>query len=107
MRAALIPLLLRHPEFSRHAQTAVQSMPKRAQLSFTCFYSAASILQRKYSEHLNDLLPSLEPLPDLFLEELGVSDTIDSDQALQMLAERHRVLSGLTINRLGTYEHAS
>jgi len=69
--------------------------------------TAAHLLQQKYWQRLHALFGDSPTLPDLFAAELGLPAFIDPDHGLQRLAERHRQLSGRTINWLGTYEHGA
>lgn len=107
LRLALIPLLLRHPDFARDATAALRLMAPAAQICFKCYYTAAVLLQQKYWERLETLLDRVDPLPDQFLAELGVPRRSDPDEALQLLADRHRELTGRSINWQGTYEHGA
>ena len=107
LRLALIPLLLRHPEFVDDVRWVVSQVTPAAQLVIQCYYTAAHLLQQKYWVHLHALFGDFAPLPDLFTTALGLPTFSTSDQGLQMLAERHRILSGRAINWLGTYEHGA
>lgn len=108
VRLALIPLLLRHPDVSVEVENADQSLlsqPSKIFLRF--YYTATMILQRKYQERLKEIFGAQPQLPDLFSNQLGVSLSEDYQQSLADLAQRHRTVSGQTINWLGTYEHAA
>jgi hypothetical protein len=107
LRLALIPLLLRHPEYGRHATAALRLMPPAAQTCFKCYYCAAVLLQEKHRRRLETLLGRLDLLPDLFSTELGLPDRAHPDDALRILAMRQRDLTGRSINWLGTYEHGA
>ena len=107
LRLALIPLLLRHPEFAATVRQVVSQLPAPSQLVLKCYYTAAQFLQQKYHTRLQALFGPLPMLPALFLADLGLSTVVDPAQGLQLLAERHRQLSGRAINWLGTYEHGA
>lgn len=107
LRLALIPLLLRHPEFIDDIRWVAAQVTPAAQLVIQCYYTAAHLLQQKYRLRLQALFGDTIPLPDLFTGELGLPKFVTPDQGLQMLAERHRSLSGRAINWLGTYEHGA
>ncbi|HSN75653.1 MAG TPA: hypothetical protein VL334_11300 [Anaerolineae bacterium] len=107
LRLALIPLLLRHSEFARDAAAALRLMAPTAQICFKCYYTAAGLLQHKYRERLEALSGSVDPLPDQFSAELGVPGRSYPDEALQLLADRQRELTGRSINWRGTYEHGA
>ena len=55
LRLALIPLLLRHPEFALHAGAALRQMTPPVQTGFKCYYTAAMLLQQKYRDRLEAL----------------------------------------------------
>ncbi|MCB0183192.1 MAG: hypothetical protein KDE31_02950 [Caldilineaceae bacterium] len=107
LRLALIPVLLRHPEFAPIVSQVAVQLPASAQLVLKCYYSAAQLLQQKYRQRLHALFGDSPTLPDLFAAELGLPEFTDPDHGLQRLAERHRQLSGRMINWLGTYEHGA
>ena len=108
VRLSLIPLFLRHPEFSAEAEIADQSLsPQTNQSVLRFYYTAAVLLQRKYWERLIKIFGRQPQLPDLFSSKLGVLPDENPDQALLQLAKRHQILSGQAINWLGTYEHAA
>lgn len=107
LRVALIPLLLRHPEFTSIVRQVADQLPASAQLVLKCYYTAARLLQQKYRQRLHALFGDSPTLPDLFATELGLPALTDPEHGLQQLAERHRQLSGRTINWLGTYEHGA
>lgn len=108
VRLALIPLLLRHPEFSAEVEKADKSLLSQfSKIVLRFYYTAAIILQRKYQERLKEIFGTQTQLPDLYSNKLGVSLSKDHEQSLADLAKRHQTLSGQTINWLGTYEHAA
>ncbi len=107
LRLSLIPLFLEHPEFAAHARTAAQRLDAPARVTLQCYYSAAVWLQQKYRRRLERLSGKEQSLPDHFSRELGVPVTDNAEENLRLLAERHRHLSGMSINWLGTYEHAT
>ena len=99
LQLSLIPLFLRHPEFSVHIETAAKNLSLDRQLILKCFYCAAVWLERKYLSQNN--------LPDLFSKEVGLSPTPDPGNNLILLANRQRELSGSRINWIATYQHAA
>ncbi len=107
LRLALIPLLMRRPEFACHAAAALRLMPPPAQTSFRCYYTAAVRLQEKHRRRLEAVLGRGDLLPDLFSAELGVPERVEPDDALRILAMRQRHLTGRSINWLGTYGHGA
>ncbi|MEW6083700.1 MAG: hypothetical protein AB1607_03800 [Chloroflexota bacterium] len=108
IRMALIPLLLRHPEFFsevRKADLTMSSQPSQLFLRF--YYTAAFLLQKKYREQLLKIYGKQKRLPDLFSSKLGVLLGDDPDEILANLAKRHQIMSGQHINWLETYEHSA
>lgn len=100
LRLALIPLFLEHPEFALHAPRAADLLSPDARLTLQCYYTAARFLQQL-------LFPGETSLPDYFSQELNLSLTQDPMENLRLLAKRHRELSGMQVNWLGTYLHAA
>jgi hypothetical protein len=107
LRLALIPLLLRHPEYGRYASGAAQRLKPAATILFQCYYTAALFLQQKYVARLTLLFGPHATLPDLFSTHLGVHTSGNPDEQLKSLAQRQAILSGEKINWYGTYEHGA
>jgi hypothetical protein len=109
MRFSLIPLFLRHPEFSAEVKNADNLLSPQVHhrnvLRF--YYTAAVFLQRKYQKQLTHLLGEQPKLPDLFSNVLGVSSEGNPVQVLERLAKQHQVSCGQSVNWIGTYEHAA
>lgn len=106
LRLALIPLLLRHPEFSTYTIAALQMLPPTSAVTLRCYYMAAYWLQKKYRPRLIACLGVIQPLPDLFGAELGLTAYMTPNEALHALAEQQQTLSGRVLNWVGSYEHA-
>jgi hypothetical protein len=107
VRSALIPLLLRHPEFAEAALLAAGHLQPPARYTLELSYTAALLLQRKYAERLSHLLGVQPDLPDLFSKPLGIELPEDGEVSLQRLGQRHAQLTGLDLNWIATYEHAA
>jgi hypothetical protein len=107
LRSAIIPLLLRHPEFAPDALTAHQALTDLARITCECFYTAAVLLQRKYRVRLTNVFGAQTLLPDWMSADLHITLSTDVEVSFQALGERHAVLTGLTINWVGTYHHAA
>jgi hypothetical protein len=107
LRAAIIPLLLRHPEFATGASVAASALTGTARWTLELFYTAAALLQRKYAARLYAQFGAQPALPDLFRAELRLGPSADVESALRRLGERHTALVGLTANWVGTYEHTA
>lgn len=109
VRSALIPLLLRHPEFAAEAKRAAARLNDKSEARATleCFYTAAMLLQKKYAARLRNLFGPQPTLPNLFGENLAVAITADVDAALTRLGARNAELRGLALNWVETYDHAA
>lgn len=107
LRSAIIPLVLRHPEFATDARAAEQALSDLARVTCSCLYTAAVLLQRKYRARLARALGPQPRLPDWFSADLGVALSADPDLSLRALGERQAALTGLPINWVGTYDHAA
>jgi hypothetical protein len=109
VRSAIIPFLLRHPEFVDGAKMAAERLPlgQPAGITLACFYTAALFLQKKYEERLVRLFGVQPMLMDLFSGELDLASGGNVETALKLLGERNAALGGLTLNWVGTYEHAA
>jgi hypothetical protein len=99
LRLSLIPLFLEHPEFALHVRMAARGLDPLARLTLQCYYTAAIWLAKKYR-----LLASL---PDYFSPELNLHPVENPEENLQALAQRHKALSGTSVNWFGTYLHAA
>ncbi len=99
LRLSLIPLFLEHPELAVHVRGVAEKLNPSARLTLQCYYSAAVWLGQKYQ-------PQKRALPDDFSKELDLQPTNNPEENLRLLAKRHRELSGIRVNWLGTYEHA-
>jgi len=104
---ALIPLFLAHPEFAPKVRSAARSLLAKDAVVLRCTYTAAVWLQAKYRVRLEAVCGPQPALPDLFGEVLGITGQTEPDSALPLLAQRQRELTGITLNWLGTYEHAA
>lgn len=107
LRAAIIPLVLRHPEYATDVRAADQALSDLARVTCECFYTAAVLLQRKYHERLARVFGAQPRLPDWFSVVLGITFSSDVDASLRALGERHAAFTGLPINWCGTYQHAA
>jgi hypothetical protein len=99
LRLSIIPLFLEHPEFAAHVRSVARRLTPPARLTLQCYYSAAAWLAQIYQPH--------KPLPDHFSKALNIHITDDPEANLRSLAQRHRELSGMRVNWLGTYRHAA
>lgn len=107
VRSAIIPLLLRHPEFADAARVAASLLAGQAQYTLQLFYTAARLLQKQYAERLAGLFGVQRGLPDLFSETLEIELSSEIQESLGRTGERHAELTGLKMNYAGGYEHAA
>jgi hypothetical protein len=106
LRMALIPLFLARPEFIRSVPDAVHTLSGQARITLMCYYTAAMLLQQKYSQNLTTLGISIMAMPDLFSHELALPQKGEADVILKQLGDRQAALSGRPLNWYGTYEQA-
>ncbi len=107
MRSAIIPLLLRHPEFADAARVAASRLEGQAQYTLQLFYTAARLLQEKYVERLTRLFGAQRRLPDLYSKALEIELCDEIQESLARVGECHAELTGLKMNYAGGYEHAA
>jgi hypothetical protein len=107
VRSAIIPLLLRHPEFAPVLQLVASTLQGQAQYTLELFYTAAMLLQRKYEARLTRLFGAQPMLPDWFSKELEIDLDEDLEKVLAGLSARHAELRGLQLDWTVTYEHAA
>lgn len=105
---SLIPLFLRHPEYSAHVIEADRSIRvNSARIALRFYYTAAIFLQQKFHARINRISGKQDLLPDFFSKQLSVDPDTDPDGALSDLAKRHNAMTGRSVNWVGTYEHAA
>lgn len=107
LRLAIVPLLLCRPDLARAVPEATTHLTEPALTTLKLFYTAAVLLQQEYAAELCDLLGHWEPLPDLFSKDLKIPPTGSPETRLKRLGERHRTLSGLAANWIGSYRYAA
>jgi len=108
VRAAVIALLLAHPEFAEAAPAALQRVGPAEQITLRMFYTAAVLLQQTYGQRLLSALgPRWRVLPDLFSGELGLSPNGPARERLTILGKQHRRTTRMDVNWAGTYENVA
>lgn len=107
LRLAIIVVLLQRPEFAQYADETLTRLEETGQITFMLYYTAAHILQKVYSQDLENVLGRIDELPELFSDNLGLDPSKAIPEQLIHLADRHKYLTGLPINWLGTYHHAA
>ena len=107
LRLALIGLFLYRPELADVVSPALAQLDTAGQTTLKLFYTAAVLLQRIHQHQLQGYVPQWRELPDNFSEELGVTSRKSPQDSLRLLSHRHRELTGLAANWLGTYQYAA
>lgn len=107
VRSAIIPLLLRHPELAAEARAAAAHLKGEPQETLELFYTAATLLQRKFATRLKRLFGAQPRLPDYFSRDLGIVLSEDVETALTQVADENRIRRRLDLNWVATYERAA
>ena len=107
LRLAIIPLLLWRPDYAEAALTASRRLTERPRLVLHCYYTAAVLLQQRYTIRLRALGAPSTPLPDLFSRRLRLKPAANPDDGLVALAQKQTRLTGEPLNWLGTYDHGA
>lgn len=107
LHLALIALFLYQPETATAVPAALRQLAEAQQVSLKLFYTAAVLLQQIHGNQLRQHLPNQQPLPDLFAASFGLDGTAVPQVQLQQLSVRHRELSGVKANWLGSYHYAA
>ena len=107
IRLALIPVLLLHPEYAIDVLDALELLDDSKKVNFKLYYTAAHLLQLAYCNQLKDLIGTCQVIPDYFSEDLNIPKEGTSQDRLRHLAERHREITNMSVNWLGTYHHAA
>jgi hypothetical protein len=107
VRAALIALLLAHPEYAAHVESALGLLEKEHAQTFKFFYTAAVYLQKQFENPLRVFMGTrFQFLPDLYSAQLGVTGETPTAR-LQSLAKIHIQANGVHLNWAGTYQSAA
>lgn len=107
VRAALISLLLAHPEYARHAIPALRLLQDNHAQQFKFFYTAAVYLQVQFESSLRAFMNTrYQTIPDLFSKELKIEGNTPLEK-LRSLAYLHSKWNGLHLNWAGTYQNAA
>ena len=74
VRLALISLMLARPDYAQYALKALEGLPPKEAQRLRIFYTAAVILQQKYSVEIQKIhRMEWSRLPDFFSKELGLT----------------------------------
>jgi hypothetical protein len=107
LRLALIPLLLARPDYADFLLDALQGLPAAAQIVLRCYATAAVVLQMHYAARLYSLFGAQSRLHDWLSAELHAPLIGSPDEQLARLAARQHLLSGRSLNWVGTYRHGA
>ena len=104
VRAAVIAVLLAHPEYADGVTGALKRLHPSERRTLRFFYTAAALLQREHAEKLPSAA-SGKWLPNRFADELALPTSATIKEQLVALGQRHRQQTHTYINWLGTYEN--
>jgi len=107
LRLAIVPLLLYRPALACTVPETLSLLAEPALTRFKLFYTAAVLLQEEYAAALEKLTGQRVRLPERFSRELGVTSRGKPEARLKRLGERHRAVSGVAANWIGTYRHGA
>jgi len=104
VRAAVIAVLLAHPEYAAAVPAALERLLPRERLTLQWFYMAAVLLQQEHAPRLRPFLTRWQWLPDLFSAELGLPAEGRPLERLALLGSQQRHRTRAAVNWAGTYE---
>jgi hypothetical protein len=105
VRAAVIAVLLSHPEYAEAVPAALRRFSSRDRLTLQSFYTAAVLLQQEYADRLRPLVGGRwRWLPDLLSRELGLPTEGAPRERLRLLDRELRHRTQAAVNWMGTYE---
>ena len=104
VRAAVIAVLLAHPEYAEAMPAALKRLQPAERRTLRLFYTAAVLLQREYAEQLRAFVAE-QWLPDRFAADLGLPDAASPRERLVALGRQHRQQAQAYVNWVGTYEN--
>ena len=108
VRAAVIAVLLAHPEYAEAVPAALEKLQSYERLILQGFYMAAVLLQQEHVHRLRPLLAARwRWLPDLFSTKWGLPADGTPRERLDALAREHRRRAQATVNWAGTYEQVA
>ena len=105
VRAAVIAVLLAHPEYARSMPAALQRLAHSERLLLQAAYMAAVLLQQEHTDLLRPMLGERwQWLPDLASEALGLPNEGGPRERLRVLDQELRRRTQIRVNWMGTYE---
>lgn len=105
VRAALIAVLLAHPEYAEAVPAALERLHLAEQWTLRLFYTAAVLLQQEYAERLRSFVVG-QRLPDWFAADLNLPAASPRER-LAALGRQHRQRTQAHVNWVGTYENVA
>jgi len=106
VRAAVIAVLLAHPEYAEAMPVALERLRPAERRTLRLFYTAAMLLQQEYAGRLQSFVAG-QWLPDRFAVDLGLPDATSPRERLAALGRRHRQQAQSYVNWVGTYENVA
>jgi len=108
VRAAVIAVLLSHPEYAEVVPAALSRLSSRDRLTLQSLYTAAVLLQQEYADRLRPLVRERwRWLPDLLSKELGLPAEGSPRERLRLLDHELRHRTRAVVNWMGTYEQVA
>jgi hypothetical protein len=110
VRAAVIAVLLAHPEYADAVPKALQHLRAAERLTLETFYAAAVLLQQEHADRLRAFLGTRwRPLPDPreATPQLNLPDDGTPSERLAWLGREHQRWSGTMVNWAGSYEQVA
>ena len=110
VRAAVIAVLLAHPEYADAVPVALEQLHSAERLTLQSFYAAAVLLQEEHADRLRSFLGSRwRPLPNLreATPQLNLPDEGSPSERLAWLGREHQRWSGTMVNWTGSYEQVA
>jgi hypothetical protein len=110
VRAAVIAVLLAHPEYAGAVPRALERLEPDEAFTLRAFYAAATLLQRQNSSRLRALMGARwQPLPDLdeVTTQLNLPSRGTTLEKLAALAGKHQRQSQKMVNWTGSYQQVA
>jgi hypothetical protein len=108
VRAAVIAVLLAHPEFAANISAALQNLTPIQQTTLRFYYLAAVFLQRVFAAPLQSRLGARwQWIPERFAEEFDLPNDLPPREKLSRLGREHQRLTHIVANWSGTCENVA
>jgi hypothetical protein len=110
VRAAVIAVLLAHPQYAEAVPAALEQLQPWERLTLQSFYAAAMLLQQEHASRLRSFLATRwRWLPDLHQvsAELNLPAKGTPRERLAALGREHQRRLQAMVNWPGTYEHVA